>query len=139
MKKSCLNCHFFSKEYREENTGRTLSFALRAKERESFEADPVGFDRGYESLKCYMGVWDEGVGPVAESEDKSLFSRDRGHDCFFIPYRQSMLFEAAMELQKRNETNRQLKTSYKYTIIGLWIAGMGLILNGLVALYKVIK
>ncbi len=139
MKKNCLNCHFFSKEHHEENTGRALSFALKAKDRESFKTDPLGYDRGWYSLKCHMGVWDEGVSPVAASEDKILFSQDRGNDCFFIPYRESMLFPAAIELQNRNETNRQLKTSYKYTIIGLWIAGIGLLLNGLVALYEAIK
>lgn len=138
MKKNCLNCHFFSKEYREENTGRVLSFVLNAKERESFKADPVGFDRGWYSLKCYMGVWDEGASPVAKSEDKILFAQDRGNNCFFLSYRESMLFPAAIELQRRNETNRQLKTSYKYTIIGLWIAGIGLLINGFVALYKAI-
>ena len=50
-----------------------------------------------------------------------------------------MLLPAAVELQKRTATNRQLKTSHKLTVIGLWLAAIGLILNGIVALYKVLK
>ncbi len=138
MKKNCLTCHFLSKEHREDN-GRALSFTLTAKERESLLKDPISFDRGWHSLKCYMGVWDEGVSPVDPSEHKMLFSQDRGYDCFFIPHRASMLFPAAIELQKRTETDRQLKTSYKYTVIGLWLSSIGLLLNAFIEVYKGIK
>jgi hypothetical protein len=110
MKKNCLNCHFFSKEHREESTGRALSFSLTAEERKLFKANPVGFERGWYSLKCYMGVWDEGISPVATSEHKKLFSQNRGNSCFFVPYSASMQFQAAIELQKRNEANRHVAT-----------------------------
>ena len=139
MRRNCLNCHFFCKEYHEDNTGRVLVFSLRPGERELFTSDPVGFERGWHSLKCHMGVWDEGVSPVSSSEDKILFSQDRGNDCFFIPYKESMLLPAAVELQKRADANRQLKVSHRLTIIGLWIAGLGLLINGIVALYEAFK
>ena len=138
MKKNCLNCHFFCKESNGSESGHSAD-SLTSEERKAFESDPIGFDRGWYSLKCYMGVWDEGVSPVSSLEDVILFSQDRGNGCFFIPYRQSMLLPAAVELQKRAETNRQLKTSHKLTVIGLWLAAIGLILNGIVALYNALK
>ncbi|NTW88466.1 MAG: hypothetical protein HGB26_04940 [Desulfobulbaceae bacterium] len=103
MIKNCLNCHFLSKENRE--NGRTLSFSLREEEREKLAIDPVGFDRGWYSYKCYMGVWDEGVSPVSKDEDQIIFSQDRGDSCYFFNYRPSMLFKTAIELQRREIAN----------------------------------
>lgn len=139
MERTCINCHFFCKEHRPEHGEGAFKLSLNEEERKRFEADPVGFDRGWYALSCYMGVWDEGVSPVSATEDDVLFSQDRGHSCFFFPNRTSMLFPAAVEMQKREESNRQLKTSYKYTVIGLWIAGIGLVLNALVTIYNAVK
>jgi hypothetical protein len=136
MKRNCLNCHFLCNSHREDNTGRELKFALTEDIRNSLEKDPVGYDRGWYSLQCHMGVWDEGVTPVAIEEDETLFTQARGHRCFFIPYRKSMLFPAAIEIQKREESNQQLKRSHTFTVIGLWLAGVGLILNAIVAVFK---
>jgi hypothetical protein len=47
-----------------------------------------------------------------------------------------MLFQAAEELQKREQENEQLKRSNLYTRIGLWIAAIGLILSAFVSLLK---
>lgn len=139
MKRHCLNCHFLCRSYREENTGRELKSSLNEEIRESLETDPVGYDRGWYLLQCHMGVWDEGVSPVATAEDAVLFLQERGYSCFFIPYRKSMLFPAATEIQKREQENRQLKKTNTYTAIGLWLAGIGLILNGIMALYQAVK
>lgn len=110
MIKNCLNCHFLSKEDCGENSGRTLTFSLKEDEREKLAKDPVGFDRGWYSYKCYMGVWDEGVSPVSKAEDQILFSQDRGDSCFFFNYRPSMLFQTAIELQKREKENIKLQS-----------------------------
>ena len=134
MKRNCIHCHFFSKSYPEENTGRELVFSLNKEERDSLSKDPDSFDRGWYSLKCQMGVWDEGVSPVEATEDKVLLTQNRKYNCFFLPYRKSMLFKAAIELQKRGEENRQLKTSYKMTIIGLWLAATALVVNAIIAI-----
>lgn len=139
MERNCLNCHFLSKEHREENTGRVLTFSLSENDREILKKDPVGFDRGWYSFKCHMGVWDEGVSPVAAKEDKTIFSRKRYEECFFIEYRQSMLMPAAIELQKREENTRQLKSNQRLTIYGLYIASFGLILNAIVSLIRLIQ
>lgn len=50
-----------------------------------------------------------------------------------------MLFNAAIELQKREEENRQLKDSNTRTTIGLWIAALGLILNAILEFIKLLR
>lgn len=138
MDRNCLTCHFLCKEHREANTGRALVFVLSPAERETLRADPDGFDRGWHALKCYMGVWDEGVAPIPKTEDGNLLSRPRGHSCFYFPHQSSMLLPAAVELQKRADSDRRLNTQYRYTVIGLWIAGIGLILNALAVLVRAV-
>jgi len=52
----------------------------------------------------------------------------RKGQCFFWPYDPNIKkFEAARELQKRDQENRELKRSLLYTRVGLWIAGIALI------------
>jgi hypothetical protein len=133
--KNCLKCHFLTKEHRDES-GATHSFSLKPNERSILEADPVGFERGWYSYKCFMGVWDDGVSPLSKEEDSIVFSMNRNNSCFFIEYKPSMLFPAAIELQKREQENRNLKKSYKYSIIGLWLAAIGLILNAVFGIVK---
>lgn len=45
-----------------------------------------------------------------------------------------MLFDAASELQRVRSANRELKQSYRYTQIGLWLAAAGLIANAIISL-----
>jgi hypothetical protein len=47
-----------------------------------------------------------------------------------------MLFDAARELQKRDQENRELKRSYFYTQIGLFIAAAGLFIDACVAWFS---
>lgn len=61
MQPRCRHCHFLTKELREENTGRSLNFSLNAEERKRAESSPADAVLPYYSLKCHMGVWDEGI------------------------------------------------------------------------------
>ncbi len=47
-----------------------------------------------------------------------------------------MSFSAALELHKIGNENKNLKRSYRYTQIGLWIAAISLLMN---LLYSVLK
>jgi len=47
-----------------------------------------------------------------------------------------MLFDAARELQKRADENRQMKRSNLYTRIGLWVAVGALAVSALVQFLK---
>ena len=47
-----------------------------------------------------------------------------------------MSFPAALELHKIRNENRNLKRSYRYTQIGLWIAAISLLMNFLYSVFK---
>ena len=136
MKAICRNCHFLAKEYRETNTGRALSFSLREAERGLAESDPDNVVGDHYSLKCALGVWDEGLSPPPGGREYVLNLIPRKDACFFFPHHPAMLFEAARELQKRAAEYRELKRSNLYTRIGLYITGAGLIAAVLIALFK---
>ena len=122
MKPICRHCHFLAKEYREENTGRTLTFSLNKQEREKAALASNEMVATYYSLNCHMGVWDEGVSGSTEERNAIINLVPRASGCFFFPYHAAMLFDAARELQKRADENRQMKKSNLYTRIGLWVA-----------------
>lgn len=99
MKEICRNCHFLAREYREENTGIVHSYSLSKDERNDFKSgvfDKIG-DRY--SLKCHMGVWDEGVDPNKKNRPRLINEIDRKNECFFYPHKPAMLFPAAKILQ----------------------------------------
>lgn len=136
MKPVCRNCHFLSKEYREENTGRVLTFSLNKQERDKATSTPQEMVAQHYSLNCHCGVWDEGISGQTLERNSIVNLVRRDSDCFFFPYHPAMLFDAARELQKRADENKQMKRSNLYTRIGLWVAAGALTLNTLVTYLK---
>ena len=139
MKPICRNCHFLSKELREDNTGRVHQFSLSQTERKTAESTPDNSVAEYYSLRCSMGVWDEGVTGSTQGRHLTINLVNRASTCFFFPYNQAMLFDAARELQKRSAENQQLKRSNLYTRIGLWIAAGALVISALIAIVGYLK
>lgn len=137
MKPICRHCHFLAKAYREENTGRSLVFSLNKQEREKAALASNEIVATYYSLNCHMGVWDEGVSSSTEERNAIINLVPRASGCFFFPYHAAMLFDAAQELQKRADENRQMKKSNLYTRIGLWVAAGALAINALVTYLKI--
>ena len=135
MKPICRNCHFLSKETREV-TGHALVFTLTQLEREKVAQTPNEDTFKHYSLNCHMGVWDEGVMGGTKERDATINLTPRALKCFFFPYQPAMLFDAAKELQKRQDENRQLKNSNSYTRAGLWIAAAALAVNALIEFLK---
>jgi hypothetical protein len=136
MQTVCRNCHFLSKEHREENTGRVLTFSLNAQEREKAAKAPQEAIPPYYSLNCHLGVWDEGISGQTQERHSTINLVPRASGCFFFPYHPAMLFDAARELQKRADENQQMRRSNLYTRIGLWVAAGALAVNALVAYLK---
>lgn len=137
MKSICRHCHFLAKEYRDENTGRVLTSPLNKQEREKAALASNEMVATYHSLNCHMGVWDEGVSGSTEERNATINLVPRASSCFFFPYHAAMLFDAARELQKRADENRQMKKSNLYTRIGLWVAAGALAVNALVTYLKI--
>jgi len=139
MKHICQNCHFFAKETRGSGMGAPFTNAVSATERKVLQTGKTDFVESYYGLKCHMGVWDEGLNPGKEDRLERLNNTDRKDNCFFFPYDPSMMFAAAIELQKRAQENHQLKNSNMYTRIGLWIAAGALFLNAVVNYFSKFK
>jgi len=139
MQQVCRNCHFLAKEFPEPNTGRRLSFSLSKEEREKARLGQVDFVDDIFCLKCHMGVWDEGVNLGKGQRLTRVNDTIRRGKCFFFPYDPGMLFDAAKELQKREQENRQLKRSHLYTRIGLWITAFALLASAIIGLLQLKK
>jgi hypothetical protein len=136
MKAICRQCHFLSKEVREENTGHVVRFSLNQEERDKAELAPQEMVAEYYSLNCHMGVWDEGLSGSPQERNAKVNLSPRASGCFFFPYHPAMLFDAARELQKRSAEHEQMKRSNLYTRIGLWVAAGALAVNALVQYLK---
>lgn len=135
MKEICRHCHFLAKEFRT-GSGAVSSSTVSVDERAAAAAGEVDFFKSHYGLKCQMGVWDEGVAPGKENRLERINTTIRTDKCFFFPHDPGMMFAAAIELQKRDQENRQLKKSNTYTRIGLWIAASALLINAAVNLLK---
>ena len=118
----CKNCHFLTKTNRD-IVGNTYRFSWNIHERSEFE-----LEKCY-SASCYKGIWDTGIDPHLNSRIKDILLENRKHSCFFIETHEGMSFQAAAELHKIRSENRQLKRSYRYTQIALWLSAIGLILG----------
>ena len=114
----------------------SLAFTLTQLEREKVAQTPDEDVFKHYSLNCHMDVWDEGVMGGMQERNSMINHTPRASNCFFYPYNPAMLFDAAKELQKRQEENRQLKDSNSYTRIGLWIAAGALAVNALIEFLK---
>ena len=86
--------------------------------------------------RCYKNVWNTRIDPTLNNRLKEVLLQDRKGDCFFLEEHSGMSFQAAYELFQIRNDNRQLKRSYRYTQIGLWIAAVSLVANLVVKLLE---
>ena len=118
----CKNCHFLTKTGRD-NIADSFLFSWNIDERSKLELEE------HYSASCYKGIWDTGIDPRLNSRMKDILLENRRDSCFFIEAQKGMSFQAATELHKIRSENRQLKRSYRYTQIALWLSAIGLILG----------
>ena len=128
MDHCCKNCHFLAKVQIWPN-GEERSFPWDEKERSNFRLSHREL-----GAECYKGVWSTRIHPNLELKD--ILSKRRKDDCFFIETHEGMSFQAASELHRIRNDNRQLKRSYRYTQIGLWIAALALFANVVKGCFK---
>ena len=129
MQNCCKNCHFLAKE-NVNDAGHRGSSTWSAQERSDLHV------KDYWAAKCVQGIWDTGIDPHLNSRLREILEKDRGDDCFFIETQDGMSFQAATALHKIRSENKNLKKSYRYTQIGLWIAAISLFLN---LFYSILK
>lgn len=129
----CINCHFFVKKAGLPNRQGAYRYTpLTEKDRSELWSDNVR-----PQLQCFKGIWTEQR--IRELTPKSklrarleeTLSQDRKENCFYIEHFEGMSPEGGNELFRLRNDNRQLKTSYRYTQMGLWIAALGATFAGL--------
>jgi hypothetical protein len=124
MSRTCLTCHFLAKEYREASGGVNV-FSWSVKDRRD------GKPKAHYTPRCWWGIWDAGINPgLMDTLDQTLHM-DRRDTCFHVEVHEGMSFEAAKELQRRRQQIAELKRSNFYTRIGLWIAGVALLVSAI--------
>ena len=120
-KHCCRNCHFLAKTF---NDGeRTLQSSWNQEERSNL------YVKNHYAAECAEDVWSTGVSPQMNANLNEVLLQDRGDSCFFFEIHEGMSFSAARKLWRIRNDNRQLKRSYKYTQIGLWIAAISTLLG----------
>ena len=122
MRHRCQNCHFLAKEHVDPQGRRSL-FSWDTQERSDLQI------KGYYSAKCAQGIWDTGMDPNLNSRLPEILQKERRDTCFFIETQAGMSFPAARDLHKIRNENKNLKKSYRYTQIGLWMVAFGLLLT----------
>lgn len=120
--KTCLTCHFLAKS-RVDEGGRELSFSWDKSEREN------GAISEHFSAECWRGIWSTRVDGGLRKPLNEVLEDKRDDTCFYIEAQQGMLFQTAEELERARSANRELKRSYRYTQVGLWVAAVGLLAN----------
>ena len=125
----CKNCHFLMKTSIDRGGG-THRFSWDKKERDNYHSPD------HHSAECYKGIWSTRIDPRLEESLNSILLENRKDNCFYIETHDGMSFEAASELHRLRNDNRQLKRSYQYTQIGLWIAAGSLLANLLMKILK---
>ena len=133
-KRSCINCHFLQRRDWLEN-GQEFHTHWQDHEIENRKLDEVG------NLArvpiCSREVWDGGI-DTSLSEDskrlKGVVERNRKDTCFFIKRDRSMSNDAAYLLWERWNENRAIKKSYMFTLIALFITGIGMLINSILGI-----
>ena len=125
----CKNCHFLAKTSIDRGGG-THQFSWGKEERDNYHSPD------HHSAECAKGIWSTRIDPRLEESLNSILLENRKDNCFYIETHDGMSFEAASELHRLRNDNRQLKRSYRYTQIGLWIAAGSLLANLLMKLFK---
>lgn len=124
MKHRCRNCHFLAREDVRQNGFRS-THSWTKEEREKGRI--IIPEELASAPKCRQGIWDTGIDPNLNSKLEEIIDKNRKEDCFFIEHSEGMSFDGATELHRIKYENRQLKRSYRYTLYGLIIAGIGLL------------
>jgi hypothetical protein len=134
MKKNCVNCHFLAKKTLLKDNN-SISDSISSEERVKLKSQKVKptFDL-YTTTLCHKGVWDEGILPHQDYYSSTV-SKSR-NSCFFFSHKESMLFKAADELQKREDERVKFHRSNKYSVIALWIAGLALVANAVIGIIR---
>lgn len=134
MKHCCKNCHFLASGLKRVGTNPQ---SWNKEWRERLEPQEGKGNRSRSTSGCYKEIWFDSFLPNDENMRvlikpfRNEVLRNRLESCFFVAYQEGMTFKAAEDLQRLEYEARNLKRNYCYTLIGLIIAGVGLVLSAI--------
>ena len=119
----CRNCHFCTKlvltPFGEETQ------PLSTEERNTLDLSrSSGLNPHFQ---CAQGIWCYAHG--TEERFGEFVDRLRGESCFYTRVKPGVSVDAAKMLQDREAAIGELKRSYRFTQIGLWIAAAALVVS----------
>lgn len=126
MKHCCKNCHFLAKVHIWRD-GSERRFCWSQEERSKFRPKHDEL-----SAECAEGVWSTRIDPHLNQRLKEILQKDRKGECYFLEIQEGMSFPAASELQKLRNENLHQRRLYQFTIIGLCIAGVGVLATAVI-------
>ena len=118
-KNTCQNCAFLRQDHYH-HSGDSSAQSWSREERIDFR--PKYADQPGVSWSCHKGVWDKGVG--LKRPLKEILLENRKNTCFYYPWKEGtgMLFQAAVELEKRQFEFRHLRLTRRISLTAIVIA-----------------
>ncbi|MGN2245026.1 hypothetical protein ACFWZU_16140 [Frateuria sp. GZRR33] len=126
MKKICANCHFFVRRYHGQG-GAEHTFEVTAPNRLKAAQGNTSWQHDSESLACFKGIWDEGLGLNSTAKNAAISRENRRGRCYFLPYQPGMLLPAAEKLQQERASASSDKSKSRLAIYGLLLTIAGLV------------
>lgn len=127
----CANCHYFVRVHHGERSGSHTLEIGRENRQKAISGD-LSWQRESESLSCYRGIWDEGVGFPESSKLEQVSKLHRKNQCYFLPYQPGMLLPAAEKLQDTRLTQARELQKIRFAIYAVAISIIGLVIKLLV-------
>ena len=81
-------------------------------------------------------MWDAGYDFDPKKRHELLVKKDREGFCFYFENHPGMFMPAAKVLQERAASKMEMSTDRRLTLIGLWIAALGLLASVVFEIYK---
>jgi hypothetical protein len=127
LKKYCQRCHFLAKETRTNTTGQVYLVSLSENDRNNAVDNPESAVESYYSLKCYMGIWDEGIVGSKKDRDNIINRTPRKKSCYFYPFSPTMPLDTAKSLHEDLVKNQELRWNKSHKTILAFLALVGAI------------
>jgi hypothetical protein len=96
-------------------------------QRELALSGDLTWQREAESLACFKGVWDEGLGVARPTLANLIAKEKRKGKCYFFPYQCGMLLPAGERLQQHQQARADDSSKYRLTIYALVLTILGLV------------
>lgn len=125
-KKKCLNCIFFCKSRRGDDSIEYIH-SIREIDRDKIEnlnEIPIKEDSSY---MCFKGVWDCGVAPSLDRDLLKILKKERKkRKCFFVKYSKGMMLKTADELLRIEREHKYQIHTRVISCIGVLISIIGI-------------